>query len=99
MWIRTREYPEIAMNEFAKVTEAKYEDGYIRFVWNNQDEKRIYEISAEALQQSFGAEGTTGSELLAAFEKGRDRIIQAVEKSLNTPTDGVIELGSGDFDS
>lgn len=86
------------MSEFAKMTEAKYEDGYIRFVWNNKDAKRQYEISAEALQQSFAAKDETGSELLEAFERGRDRITRAVEQSLNMPTDGVTELGSGDFE-
>lgn len=89
---------EIAVSEFAKMTEAKYEDGYIRFVWNNNDEKRAYEISADALLQSFGARDATGSGLLDAFERGRDRITRAVEQSLNTPTDGVTELGSGDFE-
>ncbi len=86
------------MSEFAKKTEAKYEDGYIRFVWVNNDEKRFYAISADALLQSFGARDASGSALLDAFERGRDRIIQAVEQSLNTPTDGVTELGSGDFE-
>ncbi len=84
------------MSEFAKLTEAKYEDGYIRFVWNNNDDRRLYEISAEALQ-AFGAQDDTGSELLNAFERGRASITRAVEASLNTPTDGVTELGSGDF--
>ncbi len=87
------------MSEFAKMTEAKYEEGCIRFVWNNNDEKRSYEISAEALRQSFGARDATGSELLDAFERGRDKITRAVEESLNTPTDGVTELGSGDFEA
>jgi hypothetical protein len=86
------------MSEFAKLTEAKYEDGYIRFIWNNKDDKRLYEISAEALQQGFGAQDATGSELLSAFDRGRARITRAVEKSLNAPTDGVTELGSGDFE-
>lgn len=86
------------MSEFAKKTQAKYEEGYIRFVWNNNDEKRHYEISADALQQFFGAQGATGSELLDAFERGRERITLAVRQSLNTPTDGITELGSGDFE-
>ncbi|WP_298012985.1 DUF1488 family protein [uncultured Castellaniella sp.] len=85
------------MSAFAKMTEAKYVEGYIRFFWHNGDEKRAYEISAEALQESFGAQDATGGALLNAFERGRDRIERAVEQSLNTPTDGVTELGSGDF--
>lgn len=86
------------MSEFTKKTEAKYEDGYIRFTWNNNGEKRNYEISANALLQSFGAHDATGSGLLEAFERGRERITRAVELSLNTPTDGITELGSGDFE-
>lgn len=86
------------MSEFAKMTQAKYEEGYIRFVWNNKDKKRYYEISADALLKSFGAQDATGSQLLDAFERGRDRITQAVEQSLNTPTDRITELGSGDFE-
>lgn len=86
------------MSEFAKMTEAKYQEGYVRFVWNEKEKKRAYEISADALVQSFGAQDTTGSGLLEAFERGRDRITRAVEQSLNNPTDGVTELGSGDFE-
>lgn len=85
------------MSEFAKSTEAKYHDGYIRFIWKNKEESRVYEISAEALKLSFGARGDTASELLDAFERGREQITHAVEQTLNTPTDGVTELGSGDF--
>ena len=85
------------MGEFAKMTEAKYQDGYIRFNWKNKSENRVFEISSEALMEAFGARGSTASELLDAFERGREHISQAVELSLNTPTDGVTELGSGDF--
>src|SRR5690606_27027574 len=36
-------------------------------------------------------------ELLDAFERGSRQITRAVKLTLNTPTDGVTELGSGDF--
>jgi hypothetical protein len=85
------------MSTFAKMTDAKYADGYVRFYWNNGDEKRAYVISADALRESFGAADATGAALLNAFEHGRDRIVRAVEQSLNMPTDGVTELGTGDF--
>ncbi|NYT57579.1 DUF1488 family protein [Alcaligenaceae bacterium] len=85
------------MTKFAKATEAKYHDGYIRFNWKHEGEDRSFEISDEALVQGFGARDTTASELLDAFERGREQISRAVEQSLNTPTDGVTELGSGDF--
>lgn len=87
------------MSEFAKTTQAKYHEGYIRFVWKNKDENRIFEISAEALKQTFGAQDDTASQLLDAFERGREQIASAVEQTLNAPTDGVTELGSGDFRS
>lgn len=86
------------MGEFAKMTDAKYEDGYVRFAWGEGDTRRHYEISADALLQAFDAKDATGAELLDAFERGRDQIMKAVEKTLNTPTDGVMELGSGDFE-
>lgn len=87
------------MGDFAKETDAKFEDGYIRFSWGKDQDQRVYEISEEALRQAFHAHDDTGSSLLDAFEKGRERIIRAAQESRNTPTDGVIELGSGDFET
>lgn len=87
------------MGEFAKLTGAKYhQDGYVRFSWGQGDDTRQYEISGDALLQAFNAEDGTGNKLLDAFEKGREQIVRAVEEARNTPTDGVIELGSGDFE-
>lgn len=87
------------MGEFAKMTGAKYLDGYVRFWWGEGGNRRQYEISGDALQQAFDAEDGTGNKLLDAFERGRDHIISAAEVARNTPnTDGVIELGSGDFE-
>ena len=85
------------MGEFAKKTEAKFEDDCIRFSWDNADGRRDYEISGAALRQVFGARDNTGSELLEAFERGREQITRAVALSLNAPTDGITELGTGDF--
>ncbi|WP_397474250.1 DUF1488 family protein [Pusillimonas sp.] len=86
------------MGEFAKMTGAKYQDGYIRFSWGDGVGKRKYEISGDALLQAFDAENGDPAELLDAFEKGRQHIIRAAEDARNTPTDGIIELGSGDFE-
>ncbi|MYN11575.1 DUF1488 family protein [Pusillimonas sp. TS35] len=87
------------MGEFAKKADAKFDAGLVRFDWGEGEDKRTYEISAEALVQAFGARDDSGSELLDAFERGRVRIIAAAEDARNTPlVDGVIELGSGDFD-
>lgn len=85
------------MGDFAKSTDAKFEEGYIRFTWGEGENRRVYEISEDALRLAFNAHDDTGSSLLDAFEKGRTQIIRAAENSRNTPTDGVIELGSGDF--
>ena len=86
------------MGEFAKMTGAKYQDGYIRFSWGDGADQRNYEISGDALLQAFNAENGDAAELLEAFEKGREKIIRAAEEARNTPTDGTIELGSGDFE-
>jgi len=86
------------MGEFAKMTGAKYQDGYVRFSWGEGVNKRQYEISGDALLQAFDAEDGSGNKLLDAFERGREHIISAAEEARNTPTDGVIELGSGDFE-
>lgn len=87
------------MGEFAKQTEAKYEGGYIRFFLGEGEKRRQYEISGDALLQAFDAADGSGPALLDAFEKGRERIREAAESATNMPnTDGVIPLGSGDFE-
>lgn len=86
------------MGEFAKMTGAKYQNGFIRFSWGDGADKREYEISGDALLQAFDAENGDPAELLDAFENGREHIIRAAENARNTPTDGTIELGSGDFE-
>ncbi|NYT21982.1 DUF1488 family protein [Alcaligenaceae bacterium] len=88
------------MGDFAKHSEAKYENGCIRFFLGRDGNRRQYEISGDALLQAFGARDGTGNALLDAFEKGRERIVAAAESAANTPTtDGVIVLGSGDFEA
>src|SRR5690606_41052536 len=87
-----------AMDQFAKMTGAKYQDGYVRFTWGEGANKRQYEISGDALLQAFDVEDGSGNKLLDAFERGREHIISAAEEARNTPTDGIIELGSGDFE-
>lgn len=88
------------MGAFAKQTEAKYEAGYIRFFLGEGEQRRQYEISGDALLQAFDAADGSGPALLDAFEKGRDRITEVAQSTANTPTtDGVIVLGSGDFEA
>lgn len=87
------------MGDFAKQTEAKYEAGYIRFFLGNGDQRRQFEISGDALLQAFDARDGTGNALLDAFENGREQILAAAQAASSTPTtDGVIVLGSGDFE-
>lgn len=88
------------MGDFAKQTEAKYEDGAIRFFLGEDQERREFEISGDALLQAFEARDETAGALLEAFQKGRERITEVALSSANTPTaDGVIVLGSGDFEA
>lgn len=88
------------MGDFAKQTDAKYENGLIRFYLGEGDERREFEISGDALLQAFDASNADGAALLDAFEQGRDRIREAAVAASATPTaDGVIVLGSGDFEA
>lgn len=87
------------MGSFAKKTEAKYEEGVIRFYLETDGQRRQYEISGDALLQAFQARDETGNALLEAFEQGSEKIQQAAEAAASTPTDGIIVLGSGDFES
>lgn len=88
------------MGDFAKQTDAKYQDGYIRFFIGEGAKRRQYEISGDALLQAFEAEDETGNALLDAFERGRERILEAAQSAASTPTtDGIIVLGSGDFEA
>lgn len=88
------------MGDFAKQTDAKYENGIIRFFLGEGEQRRQYEISGDALLQAFEARDGTGNALLDAFEQGRDSILAAAQAATNTPTtDGVIVLGSGDFEA
>ncbi|MFA7669054.1 MAG: DUF1488 family protein [Burkholderiaceae bacterium] len=88
------------MGDFAKHSEAKYENGAIRFFLGEGDTRRQYEISGDALLQAFDAQDGTGNALLDAFEKGQESIVAAAKAANNTPTtDGVTVLGSGDFEA
>lgn len=87
------------MGSFAKQTDAKYEEGYIRFFLEEGGTRRQYEISGDALLQAFEARDGSGPALLEAFERGKERILEAARDAGNMPTtDGVITLGSGDFE-
>jgi len=88
------------MGDFAKQTDAKYEDGCIRFYLGDGENRRQFEISGDALLQAFNARDGDASALLEAFEQGRERIEAAAVAASSIPTaEGVIVLGSGDFEA
>lgn len=87
------------MGTFAKAVQAKVQGDDIVFVLEQEGIQTNFEISGDALRRHFGAApDSTGSDLLEAFERGSSQIEAAARKSFNAPNDGVIELGSGDFD-
>jgi len=86
------------MGHFAKAAQAKVRNDDVMFTLQHQGVQAEFEISGDALRRHFGARDGTGSELLEAFERGRQEITDAAIKAFNAPNDGVIELGSGDFD-
>jgi len=84
--------------KFTKLTEAKAHDDYLTFQLEAGGALRQFEISGDVLRQHFGATGTSGAELLQAFETGADAVRKAALEARSIPTDGPIELGSGDFE-
>lgn len=86
------------MGTFASLTNAQVKDDAILFSLNLNGEERQFEISGDALRECFGAEDGSGSALLKAFERGSEKIHAAAEEALNTPTDGLTLLGTGDFE-
>ena len=88
------------MGEFAKQSNAQYQDGVIRFWLTEAGQKRQFEISGDALLQAFEARDGSASALLQAFEEGKEEIIAAARAASSTPTmEDVIVLGSGDFEA
>ncbi|MFA4913511.1 MAG: DUF1488 domain-containing protein [Alcaligenaceae bacterium] len=85
------------MGEFAHRTEATVKDGDVLFHVETDGVTRQFEISSDVLQEHFGATDTSGSELLRAFEHAREEIEAVARKVKGNPTEGPIELGTGDF--
>lgn len=97
-FFQSRTHRREIMGSFASATGAHVKGDDIVFSLSLGGETRRFEISGEALRERFGAEDDSGSALLRAFERGQGQIRAAAEAARNTPTDGVTELGSGDFD-
>jgi hypothetical protein len=86
------------MGTFASSTHAQVKDDAILFSLTVKGEARQFEVSGDALRECFGAQDSTGSGLLKAFEHGCEKIRETAQAALNAPTDGVTMLGTGDFE-
>ena len=85
------------MGEFAHQTDATVREGDVVFHVETDGVSRQFEISSDVLQEHFGAKDESGSELLRAFEHAREEIEAVARKVKGNPTEGPIELGTGDF--
>jgi hypothetical protein len=56
-----------------------------------------FEVSADVLVEHFGAASRSDDDLLEAFRKGRAEILEVAAQSANTPVNGTVALGTGDF--
>lgn len=86
------------MGDFATQTGAQVRGDDVVFSLETGGVVRPFEISGDALRERFGAADGSGSELLKAFERARDSIQELAKKAQWVPAEGVIELGTGDFD-
>lgn len=57
-----------------------------------------FALSSDVLVEHFGAASRSDEDLLEAFRQGRAEILAVAAHSANTPMNGAIELGTGDFD-
>lgn len=73
-------------------------DGVVRFTALmggrlNQE----FEVSADVLVEHFGAASRGDDDLLEAFRRGKTEILAVAGQSANTPVNGTVALGTGDF--
>lgn len=57
-----------------------------------------FELSSDVLVEHFGAASRSDEDLLEAFRQGKAEILAVAAQSANTPVNGAVELGTGDFD-
>jgi hypothetical protein len=69
----------------------------IEFVALAGGERLLCAVSAEALEDHFGAASALESELLRAFEAGKRRIHAHCKDALTTSSGGPVLLRSGSF--
>ena len=56
-----------------------------------------FEVSSDVLVEHFGAAGRSDDELIEAFRRGKAEIMAVAARSVSTPVNGTIALGTGDF--
>lgn len=56
-----------------------------------------FEVSSDVLVEHFGAASRSDDDLVEAFRKGKAEIMAVAAQSVNTPANGTIALGTGDF--
>ncbi|VCU72178.1 hypothetical protein PIGHUM_04274 [Pigmentiphaga humi] len=84
--------------ELAREVRPAVFDGAVRFTARFEGRKsQEFEISSDVLRQHFGAADATPDALLAAFHRGRHEILTAASEAVGTPTSGIVQLGTGDF--
>ncbi|WP_144639508.1 DUF1488 family protein [Bordetella genomosp. 13] len=86
------------MGQFAEETGAQVRGDDVMFSLETGGVVRPFEISGDVLRERFGAADGTGSELLRAFERAREPIRELAKRTQWVPAEGVIELGTGDFE-
>jgi hypothetical protein len=79
--------------------QVEFGTGSVAFAGQDADKTVVCRISGETLQTSFGASGTTGPELLAAFDRHRDRIEATASRKydLGELDDVSVSLTPADF--
>lgn len=84
--------------ELAKHETPAVVDGVLRFtVLIEGRVNQVFELSSEVLLAHFGAASTSDEDLLEAFRRGKSEILAVAAQSANTPVNGMIQLGAGDF--
>ncbi|SRR5690606_21926712 len=84
--------------EFDKQKPPVVIDGAVRFTALVEGRaSQDFEISSDVLMEHFGAPSTSEDDLLEAFRKGKAEIMGVAAQTVNTPVNGTIILGTGDF--
>ena len=84
--------------ELAKQKPPAVVDGAVRFTALIEGRlNQVFELSSDVLVEHFGAASRADDDLLAAFRRGKSEIMAVAAQSANTPVNGMIALGTGDF--